>query len=145
MEHLFSMTLRSSASSKQVFLFSCLLLWLCSHQHLRLLWRNLAGLVEDAEKDEYENSHHRVTDDGHNRPHWQTHPQLMLHGLSTASGLTVVASQFRSGSELCMRSAGCWLKSTVPPWERKRFYEDSSCTSILYTVNLLSPLVNTAQ
>lgn len=62
-------SLASSGCGQQAFLLDVLLLGLRDGRRLLLLRRHLAGLVEDAEKDEHEDAHHGVADDGHDRPH----------------------------------------------------------------------------
>lgn len=61
--------LRSSGRCQQAFLLGRLLLGLRGHWHILLLRRHLAGLVEDSKKDEYEDAHDGVADDGHDSPH----------------------------------------------------------------------------
>lgn len=62
------MALEPSGCGQQTFLLGRLLLRLRGRRRLLLPRRHLAGLVEDAEKDEYKDGHHGVADDGHDSP-----------------------------------------------------------------------------
>lgn len=82
-----------SGCSQQVLLFSLLLLrQRFENWQFLLVWRHLAGLVEDDEEDEDEDAHHWVTSDGYNGPDRQAHPQIMLHTWLDCSLHTQVTS-----------------------------------------------------
>lgn len=66
-------------------MLSARLLLLRERRSLLLLGRHLAGLVQDDKEDEDEDADHRVANDGHNGPHGQAHPQLVLHGFAGSS------------------------------------------------------------
>lgn len=66
--------------SEYVLLFRVLLVqFCCENWHFLWVWRHLAGLVEDDKEDEDEDANHRVTNNGHNGPHGQARPQIVLH------------------------------------------------------------------
>lgn len=112
-----------SGCSQQVLVLGLLLLLLCEHWHLLLVGRHLAGLVEDDEEDQDEDTNHWVTNDGHDGPHRQAHPQLMLHGSTVLKPPD--SSDFRGGLQVCCSGQSCHFNFTDP----EKRWQDCSMTS----------------